>query len=121
MLPSTPLGLGHYVNERDRSPFEDWFERLDAGERAKISVALLRLRRGYFSNVKPVGDGVVESRIDSGPGYRVYFAQDGGDLIVLLVGGTKRRQQKDIAAAKAYWADYKRRRVQAGGVWRPWC
>jgi putative addiction module killer protein len=60
--------------------------------------------------VKPVGEGVSERRIDFGPGYRVYFGQDGQRLVILLVGGTKQRQQRDIAQAKAYWQDYKQRK-----------
>lgn len=83
-------------------------------------MTVYQLRRGYFSNVKPVGDGVLECRIDTGPGYRVYFARDGAALVVLLAGGTKRRQQDDIAAAKAYWADYTRRRAREAGALQPW-
>ncbi|HEY2617680.1 MAG TPA: type II toxin-antitoxin system RelE/ParE family toxin [Acetobacteraceae bacterium] len=57
-----------------------------------------------------VGEGVLEYRIDWGPGYRVYFGRDGDMLVILLTGGTKRRQQQDIEAAKVMWGDYKRRR-----------
>jgi len=66
-----------------------------------------------MSNVDPVGEGVSEKRIDYGPGYRLYFGQDGRDLIVLLGGGSKKGQQADIAAAKEPWKDYKaRKRLQ---------
>ena len=64
--------------------------------------------RGNLSNVKSVGEGVLEYRIDFGPGYRVYFGRDGEALVILLTGGTKKRQQRDIEAAIAYWQDYKR-------------
>jgi putative addiction module killer protein len=63
---------------------------------------------GDLSSVKSVGAGVQEYRIDVGPGYRIYFGRDGDTLIILLAGGTKRRQQKDIVAAKERWADYKK-------------
>ena len=71
---------------------------------------MARLGKGNFSNVKPVGEGVLELRIDFGPGYRVYFGRDGKTLVILLTGGTKKRQQRDIDAAHAYWQDYKRGR-----------
>lgn len=72
-----------------------------------------RMEQGNLSAVKGVGSGVFEYRIDSGPGYRVYFGKDGADIIILLGGGTKRRQNADIAAALAYWQDYKRRKQEA--------
>ncbi len=75
--------------------------------RAKIAGAIVRMEHGNLSNVKSVGEGVLEYRIDAGPGYRVYFRRDGEALIVLLTGGTKRRQQRDIETAKQYWRDYK--------------
>jgi len=68
-----------------------------------------RLSMGNVSNVKAVGGGVSEIKIDFGPGYRLYFGRDGDRLIVLLGGGTKKRQQDDIASALARWTDYKRR------------
>jgi putative addiction module killer protein len=73
-------------------------------------VAVARLEQGNLSNVKTVGEGVLEYRIDWGPGYRLYFGRDGNVLVILLSGGTKKRQQRDIETAKALWADYKRRR-----------
>ena len=66
------------------------------------------MEQGNLSNVKGVGEGVLECRIDFGPGYRIYFGRDGETIIVLLTGGTKKRQQRDIDAAHAYWRDYKR-------------
>ena len=65
------------------------------------------MEQGNFSNVKSVGEGVLEYRIDFGPGYRIYFGQDGQTLLILLAGGTKKRQQRDIDEAHAYWRDYK--------------
>lgn len=72
-----------------------------------MSRALVRLEQGNFSNVKSVGQGVLEYRIDFGPGYRVYFGRDGEALVILLTGGTKKRQQRDIQTAHAYWREYK--------------
>jgi putative addiction module killer protein len=77
---------------------------------AKVTVALTRIELGNLSNVKGVGAGVQEFRIDFGPGYRVYFGKDGDKLVILLAGGTKSRQQKDIATAQKRWADYKKRK-----------
>ena len=68
------------------------------------------MESGNTSNVKSVGGGVSECRIDAGPGYRVYFGSDGDTLIILLGGGTKDRQQRDIVAARELWQEYKRRK-----------
>ena len=78
----------------------------------RVTAALDRMGRGILSNTKSVGPGVLEYRIDSGPGYRIYFGRDGETLIVLLGGGTKRRQQGDIETAKRLWRDYLRRRQE---------
>jgi len=99
-----------YLNADGDSPFRGWFDALDATAAAKITVAISRIRVGNLSNVKGVGGGVQEYRIDFGPGYRLYFGRDGEMLVILLSGGTKKRQQADIATAQARWADYKRRK-----------
>ena len=78
--------------------------------RAKVSIALTRMEQGNFSNIKTVGGGVLECRIDFGPGYRVYLGKDGDRLIILLGGGTKQRQARDIEKATALWHEYKRRK-----------
>ena len=108
------LLVREYVDARGRSPFAEWFDDLDARAAAKVTVALARIEMGNLSNVKGVGGGVLEYRIDWGPGYRVYLGRDGETLVILLAGGTKRRQQRDIAAAQERWADYKRRRKEEG-------
>ena len=104
--------LRYYLTAGGESPFESWFSDLDAAAAATVSVALVRLEQGNTSNAKGVGVGeaVLEYRIDWGPGYRVYFGRDGETLVILLTGGTKQRQQRDIERAKELWADYKRRR-----------
>jgi putative addiction module killer protein len=86
---------------------------LDAIAAAKVTIALTRIERGNLSNVKGVGTGVLEYRIDSGPGYRIYFGKDGNRLVILIGGGTKKRQDRDIAEAQVCWADYKRRKRHA--------
>ena len=113
MLPLPMIELRYYLGSDGESPFEDWFSGLDAAAAAKVSVVLARVEQGNLSNVKGVGEGVLEYRLDWGPGYRVYFGRDGDVLVILLTGGTKRRQQRDIETAKALWADYKRRRPKA--------
>lgn len=112
MLPSVMLEVRYYFRDDGRSPFEAWFADLGAQAAAKVTVALARLEQGNVSNVKPVGRGVLEYRIDWGPGLRVYFGRDGDQVVILLAGGTKRRQQRDIEAAQRHWADYLRRSRQ---------
>ena len=101
-----------YVDAHGRRPFERWFSRLNGQAAIKVTAALDRMGRGIVSNAKSVGAGVLEYRIDSGPGYRIYFGRDGETLIVLLGGGTKRRQQADIERARRLWRDYRRRRQE---------
>ena len=72
------------------------------------------MEKGNLSNVRNVGGGVLEQRIHFGPGYRIYFGKDGDTLIILLGGGTKKRQQTDIEAAQDLWQEYKRRKRQEG-------
>jgi putative addiction module killer protein len=104
------LEIRYYISASGKSPFAEWFAELDAAAGAKIARAVVRMEQGNFSNVKSVGEGVLEYRIDFGPGYRIYFGRDGETLVILLTGGTKKRQQRDIDAAHAYWQDYKRGR-----------
>jgi putative addiction module killer protein len=100
--------LLEHVNAAGVSPFARWREKLDATARARITLAVFRLEAGNFSAAKGVGAGVFELRLDFGPGYRVYFGKDGEQLVILLGGGTKKRQQNDIEAAQALWQEYKR-------------
>jgi putative addiction module killer protein len=101
------IDIRYYVAASGEEPFAEWFAELEATARAKVTRSIARMEQGNFSNVKGVGEGVLEYRINIGPGYRVYFGRDGDTLVILLTGGTKRRQQRDIAAAQAYWRDYK--------------
>jgi len=103
------LEIRYYVTASGQQPFADWFAQLEAVARAKVTLALVRLEQSNLSNVKTVGEGVFEYRIDFGPGYRLYFGRDGKTLVILLTGGTKKRQQRDIEAAHTYWQGYKKR------------
>ena len=93
------------------SPYAEWFATLDPIAAAKVSVAAARMEQGNLSNVEWFR-GIGEYKIDWGPGYRIYLAKDGLKIIVLLGGGSKKRQQKDIDEAVALWEDYKRRKAQ---------
>ena len=101
-----------YQDRGGRSPFREWFDGLNAEAARKVTTGLYRVGLGNFSNVRGVGSGVYECRIDFGPGYRIYFGKEGECLVILLGGGTKQRQQNDIALALARWEDYKRRKKQ---------
>jgi putative addiction module killer protein len=87
---------------------------LNAVAAARVTVALTRLGQGNFSNVKSVGAGVYELKIDFGPGYRIYFGKDGERLVILLGGSAKKRQGAAIGTAKAAWDEYKRRKKEHG-------
>jgi putative addiction module killer protein len=106
------IEIREYIDTLGRSPFARWFDGLNAHAAAKVATALARMEQGNLSNAKGVGAGVSEYRIDFGPGYRVYFGKDGDTLIILLGGGTKKRQQRDIEAAQDLWREYKRRKRQ---------
>ena len=104
------IAAREYVNSLGHSPFGRWFDRLDSRAAAKIRVAVLRLQAGNTSNVKSVGQGVLEKRVHFGPGYRIHFGMDGDSLIVLLGGGSKGSQQRDIDDARRFWQDYRHQR-----------
>jgi len=106
------MQLLYYIEPAGRSPFAEWFDGLTQEAAAKVAVALKRMEQGNLSNAKAVGEGAFEYRINFGPGYRVYFGYDGKTIVILLAGGTKQRQQRDIAAAKKRWADYKKRKAE---------
>jgi len=95
--------------EDGSSPYADWFATLDPVVAAKVTVAKVRIEQGNLSNVEWFR-GIGEYKIDWGPGFRVYLARDGKTIIVLLGGGTKKRQQKDIDRAVKLLASYKRRK-----------
>ena len=86
------IEIRQYIDRLGRNPFDQWFEKLDDDTQARIVVSLDRMERGNFSAAKGIGAGVFELRMDFGPGYRIYFGKDGELLVILLGGGTKRRQ-----------------------------
>jgi putative addiction module killer protein len=101
--------IGIYKTNADHEPYTEWLISLDRQVRTRIDARLTRIRfTGNLGDFKPVGDGVYELRLDFGPGYRVYFGFDKtkNRMIVLLAGGSKRTQVKDIVKAKKYWQDY---------------
>jgi putative addiction module killer protein len=99
-----------YLDQKGNSPFADWFNALDAQAATKVSTVQTKLGLGNWSNVKGVGGGIYERVIDFGPGYRIYFGKDGDKVVILLAGGTKKRQDTDIINAKERWQDYKQRK-----------
>jgi putative addiction module killer protein len=103
------IELRQYANQQGVKPFERWFLKLDDITQARIDTFLTRMEQGG-TVAKTVGGGVLELRMDFGPGYRVYFGKDGETLVILLGGGTKKRQQPDIAAAQQLWREYKQRK-----------
>lgn len=89
-------------------PFDEWLSELDDKKaRARVAARLERVRLGNLSDCKPVGEGVSELRVDYGPGYRVYFGQHGRTVVVLLCGGDKSTQDRDIRLAKKYWREFR--------------
>ena len=103
------MRVQEYVREDGSIPYQKWFDSLDAQSAVKITVAISRLALGNTSNIKWF-DGIGEYRIDFGPGYRIYLAQDGKELIILFGGGTKKRQQSDIQKALELFQEYKKRK-----------
>ena len=105
-----------YQKKDGKRPFSDWFNKLrDRKAQVRIDARLARVQLGNFGDTKGVGEGVLELRIDYGPGYRVYLGRDGSAVVILLLGGDKRTQSKDIDTAKKYWADYKARKTEEKG------
>src|SRR5436305_6669361 len=105
------IEIEEFVTEEGASPFKRWFDALDHHAAALVTIAIDRLGEGNTSNAKALGEGVSELRINRGPGYRVYFGWDGKVLVILLGGGTKKRQQTDIQAALRHWRNYKARKA----------
>jgi putative addiction module killer protein len=104
------IHLEEYRDLGGRNSYKAWFDSLDVATAARIAVALERIAQGHASAIKSVGEGVSEYKLDFGPGYRIYFGKDGDRLVILLGGGTKKRQNQDIKQAQAAWSQYKRRK-----------
>ncbi|MEI6790542.1 MAG: type II toxin-antitoxin system RelE/ParE family toxin [Myxococcaceae bacterium] len=95
-----------YLLDSGKSPYEIWLQQLDKISRARIQAWIFRLEQGNLGDSKSVGNGVLELRFTIGPGYRVYFGIDGNEIILLLLGGDKSTQRKDILRAQLFWRDY---------------
>ncbi len=105
-MATTKLTVREYVTADGESPFRTWLGRLDTRVRARLQARVLRFEAGNLGDHRGVGQGVWEARCDFGPGYRMYFAQPGRTIVLLLVGGDKTSQRADIGRAQEYWADY---------------
>jgi len=102
--------IHEYLTQKNFSPFGDWLSKInDKKARAIVRTRLDRVKLGNFGDCKSIGDNVHELRIHYVQGYRIYFGIDGKKIVILLFGGTKKTQRKDILKAKEYWNDYKRR------------
>ena len=101
------IEIRYFIARDGKAPFIEWLEGLkDRGVRARIKVRIDRLKRGLFSDTKALGGGIEELRIHIGPGYRTYYGRIGKLIVLLLCGGTKNQQRRDIDNAKAYWSDF---------------
>jgi len=101
------LTIREYITPDGKNPFRDWLKSLDLAVQARIQARVLHFASGNLGDYKTVGGGVWEARLDFGPGYRLYFGKVGSSVILLLAGGDKASQSKDIAAAKRYWNDFR--------------
>lgn len=104
------IQIVRYQQEDGTEPYTDWLRKLrDGVARIAVAMRLRHLESGNFGDCSPVGEGVSELRIHTGPGYRIYFGRQGNLLVILLTGGNKSSQASDIARAKSLWAEWKRR------------
>ena len=102
--------INEYIDEKGKSPYADWLRDLrDARAKAKIIMQVDKMELSLFGDVEPIGEGLSELRIHYGPGYRVYYGKEQQHVYLLLCGGDKSTQSKDIKKAKEYWKDHKRR------------
>jgi putative addiction module killer protein len=103
------IKINFYETSRGKQPFVDWQEDLDEVDQAIIDARLTRVRLGNFGDCTRIkgGEGIWELRIDVGPGWRIYYGKEGLSIVLLLIGGIKKSQTKDIATAKKYWLDHK--------------
>ena len=112
-MESQEWEIWEYLKPDGSCPFRNWLKSLkDINARARIRVRINRICLGNFGDCKSVGSGVSEFRIDYGPGYRVYFGRVGKKLVLLLCGGSKKNQEKDIKLAKEYCNDYKKTKIE---------
>lgn len=109
-MPDMTNAINEYTDENGKSPYADWLGGLrDARAKAKVIMQVDKMELGLFGDSQPIGDGLSELRIHYGPGYRIYYGKEGRQVYLLLCGGDKSTQPKDIQQAKACWQDHKRR------------
>jgi putative addiction module killer protein len=109
-LEAVPFAIEIYETETGRVPFSEWLTALsDTRTVARILLRLDRAKQGNLGDHKRITDGIFEFRVDTGAGYRVYFGRISNQVIVLLCGGDKSTQQRDIEKAEQYWIDYRSR------------
>jgi putative addiction module killer protein len=105
-----PKQIVFYADKDGNEPFQVWIDNLrDKQGRRRIINRLFRVQQGNYGDVEPIGEGLSELRLFFGPGYRVYFGEDAGNIVVILCGGDKASQSRDIETAKDYWKEYKSR------------
>ncbi len=108
-MEARPKHLKKYITDSGRCPFDEWLAALkDKSTKAIVTNRLLRIMQGNFGLCRGLGGGLQEMKIDFGPGLRVYFAEDGDTIVVLLCGGDKSTQSKDIEKARQFWTDYQK-------------
>ena len=109
-MEAQPREIKNYLTADGRAPFSEWRADLrDRQAKAKIKARLKRIAAGNLGDYRSVGEGVCELRIDYGPGYRIYFAQIGTTIVLILCGGDKSTQERDIRKAIEYWREYRSR------------
>ncbi len=101
------IRIVEYITSDGKNHFSEWLAKIPASHALRVTEALYRMEKGNFGDHKSVGGGVMERRIFGSPALRIYYAQDGKELVILLAGGSKNKQDKDIEKAKALWAAYK--------------
>ena len=105
-VESQPWSISKYVTITGVCPFDDWFETLNSATQARVDVRLDRVNLGNFGDSKSLGDGIYELRLHFGGGYRIYYGISGRRVILLLMGGIKKTQTKDIKTSRRYWKAY---------------
>jgi putative addiction module killer protein len=101
------MKVTEYIDENNSSPYRQWLDQLDKIARARIQARVFRFEGGNLGDYKSVGKGVFEARVFFGPGYRIYFGIEGQKLLLLLVGGDKSTQRKDLTKAQGFWDNFR--------------
>jgi putative addiction module killer protein len=103
---SQPIKINFYATTSGKEPFYDWLNSLDGSVRGKVEARLDRIEQGNFGNAKALKDGLFELKFKS-PAFRIYYAEIGKEIVLLISGGDKTKQSDDIQKAKGYLADYR--------------